>query len=287
MRFSRLPDPSRFWIILAFLAAINVPVYTTPKTGTGRVVALTVAPDLLMERAVPERKDPKVLVLLYHNLVYGRTGSEYHRDIYNFEHDLAFLRRNFRILGMDQLHDVLSGALALTTDAAIITFDDGDLSMYMIAYPLLREYSIKASFFLVSDFVGEVGYINWDQTREMNACVDARGEKLFTFGSHTKSHTYLGELGVVDLRSELVESKRKIESELGSSVDILALPFNSGSGRTDIRRAAVEAGYTIVRSSDPGMVKAQAIRPLQVNAFNVDNQSTDKLVQNVLRLGGR
>jgi len=262
-------------------------VYKTPQTGAGQVIALAVAPELLREQPVTARKDPKVLVLLYHNLVYGRTGSEYHRDIYNFEHDLAFLRRNFRIIGLDQLHGVQSGKLTLTTDAAIITFDDGDLSMYMIAYPLLREYGIKASFFLVSDFVGEVGYMNWNQVREMDACVDAQGEKLFTFGSHTKSHRPLGELAAADVRFELSESRRKIEAELGSPVGILALPFNSGAGRTDIQAIAAAVGYTILRTSEPGMVKAQSIRPLQVNAFNVDNQSTDKLVQNVLRMGGR
>ena len=97
----------------------------------------------------------------------------------------------------------------------------------------------------------------------------------------------MGDLAVADLSFELSESRKRIGSELGSPVDTLALPFNSGAGRTDIQTAAAAAGYTILRTSEPGMVKAQSVRPLQVNAFNVDNQSTDKLVQNVLRMGGR
>ena len=144
---------------------------------------------------VPERTDPKILVVMYHDLVYGRTGNSYNRDIYNFEHDIEFLLRNFTIIDFRELKTLVSGALHARTDVAIITFDDGDLSMYAIAYPLLKELVIKATFFVVPDYVGEIGYMSWDQICEMASYRNALGHKLFfSYDSHTLSHQPLGEL---------------------------------------------------------------------------------------------
>ncbi len=127
-----------------------------PATGSG--ILMTLDPAWLEEGPLPLRQDPKVLVLVYHNLVFGRKGGPTNRDIHNFQSELA-----------------------------VLTFDDGDLSVYAIAYPLLRRFGIKATFFIVPSLVGEVGYISWDQLREMSAYVDPLRDRLFTFGSHTQS----------------------------------------------------------------------------------------------------
>jgi len=54
-------------------------------------------PEQLAAR-VPKRTDPKIVLLMYHNIVFGRTGGEYNRDLYNFEHDLVFLRNRTQII---------------------------------------------------------------------------------------------------------------------------------------------------------------------------------------------
>ena len=128
---------------------LDVRYWHTPARGaTGIQVAVQ----------VPQRDKPKIIILMYHNLVFGRTGNEYNRDIYNFEQDLKFLARNFSIISFDDLVAIRDGRLELSSDAAIITFDDGDLSMYALAFPLLREYGMKASFFIITDVVGPLVY---------------------------------------------------------------------------------------------------------------------------------
>jgi|GEM_PF-3673738 Predicted xylanase/chitin deacetylase len=102
-------------------------------------------PEQLAAR-VPKRTDPKIVLLMYHNIVFGRTGGEYNRDLYNFEHDLVFLRNRTQIIGLDELPGIQSGKKKLDTDASIITFDDGDLSIYAVVFPLLKQYDIKATF---------------------------------------------------------------------------------------------------------------------------------------------
>ncbi|MDX9828060.1 MAG: polysaccharide deacetylase family protein [Spirochaetia bacterium] len=248
---------------------------------------MTVAEDQLRDQELPLREDPKLVVLMYHNLVYGRTGGEYNRDIYNFEHDLVFLRKRFQVIDFDQLFAIQRGELELKHDAAIITFDDGDLSMYGIVYPLLSAYDIKATFFIITGSVGEVGYMNWPQIREMAAYQNKNGERLFTMGSHGVNHLALGEVDAQTLSIEFSESKRSIQEQIGLPVEVFALPYGSGAGRPDIEKVAVDTGYKALRSSDRSAPLVTALKNYRLPGIYIDNSSTDKSMADVWRLLGR
>jgi peptidoglycan/xylan/chitin deacetylase (PgdA/CDA1 family) len=249
--------------------------------------AMTVNDEQLADREVPKRSDPKIVILMYHNLVYGRTGNEYNRDIYNFEHDLAFIRSRFKVIGFQDLLAVKAGTLKLESDAALLTFDDGDLSMYAIAYPLLKEYGIKATFFLIANFVGDIGYMNWPQIKEMSEYRDEAGNKLFTIGSHGTSHRYLGDLDQDAVTKELADSKAAIEKNTGEPADILALPFGSGAGKQEIIEMAKSIGYKAIRTSDNRFVGASAIDPYRLPGIYIDNTSTDKAMLKIWLMIGR
>ena len=235
----------------------------------------------------PKRKDPKIVPVLYHNIVFGRTGNIYNRDLYNFESDLGYLKRKYAFLGFQDLVDIHNGTKTIATDATVVTFDDGDLSIYAIVYPLLKAFDIPATFFLVPTYIGQVGYMDWDQVREMDRYRNVRGEKLFSFGSHSLTHRPLGELPADEVLYEMRESKRIIELELGSAVIAIALPFGSGSGDKQVLEAARESGYLAVRTSKPGAVFASSMDLMNIKAFNVENYSSDVFVQHMLRITGR
>ncbi len=233
---------------------------------------------------IPLRKDPKLLVVLYHNIVFGRTGNVYNRDLYNFEHDLAFLKRNFTITNFK---NVLTQGWQAKTDQVIITFDDGDLSLYAIVYPLFRQYELEATIFLVPNFIGEVGYMSWDQIREMSEYRTASGKKLFFFESHSLTHRMMGEMDAQEVRHELETSKQIIEEQIGEKVTVLALPFGSGAGDGTIINEAYDLGYQAIRTSVAQVVPTKSINAWAIGAMNVENYSTDVFVQKVLALTGR
>jgi peptidoglycan/xylan/chitin deacetylase (PgdA/CDA1 family) len=247
----------------------------------------TVAAQQLAVSNPPKRKDPKIVPVLYHNIVFGRTGNIYNRDLYNFESDLGYLKRKYAFLDFQDLVDIHNGTKTIATDATVVTFDDGDLSIYAIVYPLLKAFDIPATFFLVPTYIGQVGYMDWDQVREMDHYRNERGEKLFSFGSHSLTHRPLGDLPADEVLFEMRESKRVIESELGNEVIAIALPFGSGSGDKQVLEAAKESGYLVVRTSKPGAVFASSLDLMNINAFNVENYSSDVFVQHMLRITGR
>ncbi|HWR11818.1 MAG TPA: polysaccharide deacetylase family protein [Rectinemataceae bacterium] len=264
----------------------NIRYWKEDSGALGRK-AMTVGADELLDREVPDRKDPKIVILMYHNLVFGRTGNEYNRDIYNFEHDLAFLRKRFRIIDFEDLLAIKEGRMRLASDAALVTFDDGDLSMYAIAYPLLKEYGIEATFFIISSFVGEIGYMNWPQIQEMAQFRDASDNKLFTIGSHGASHKYLGDLDESAAMKELTESKAALENNTGEPVCFLALPFGSGAGKEAIMELAQKAGYKAIRTSDNRFVLASSLDLFGLPGIYIDNSSTDKAMGKIWALIGR
>lgn len=236
---------------------------------------------------IPVRRNPKIVPILYHNIVFGRTGNIYNRDIYNFEHDLAFLKRNYLVLDYQELIQITEGSRIIRSDATIINFDDGDLSVYAIVYPLLKELNMKATFFIVPNFIGEVGYMSWDQVREMSNYRTESGEKLFSFGSHSLTHRPLGDLSKEEILFEMRESKRILENEIAERVITIALPFGSGANNAKVLEAARESGYRVVRTSQPGAMSPDSIDLMHIVTFNVESYSTDIFVQHMLRLTGR
>ena len=126
----------------------------------------------------------------------------------------------------------------------VLTFDDGLISDYELVYPLLRKMNLKATFFIVADFVGKSGYLNWDNIKEMS-------NSGMEIASHSSSHKYMTNLEVSQIKYELEISKIKIEKEIGKEIDSFAYPYGDCSNK--LNRLAFEAGYKYICNSRPGL----------------------------------
>ena len=292
-------------ILVLSLSAKNLPYQTQPEENSAPLLASEVPhvrywdsdnsfnlPTTIVHTVqdvtkVPVRENPLIAPVLYHNIVFGRTGNVYNRDIYNFEHDLAFFKRNYLIIDFQELIDIKEHRKEIHSDTTIITFDDGDLSIYAIVFPMLKVLQLKATFFIIPNFIGEVGYMSWEQVREMSDYRTPQGVKLFSFGSHSLTHRPLGDLSKEEIVLEMKESRRILQEKTGEPIITIALPFGSGAGTAKIMESAQECGYLTVRTSQPGASTIDTIDLMNIKTFNVENYSTDVLVQKMLKLTGR
>ena len=217
----------------------------------------------------PEPADPgNVIILMYHRLTAGEATNLYERSVSDFEGDLIWLNdNNVTVIDFEELERIVSGEKKLTSDAAIITFDDGDHSWYTLAMPLLKKYGKKATFFLWTAKMGMNSFLTWDEVELMSHYMDNRGEHPFAFGSHTASHQYLlamksalGAGAAYDayLDEELGGSKRLIDSHAYGSVTALSLPFGDGAGDPDIIAGAQRNGYLYIRTSERNVTGSSA-----------------------------
>jgi peptidoglycan/xylan/chitin deacetylase (PgdA/CDA1 family) len=97
---------------------------------------------------------------------------------------------------------------------------------------------MKADFFINTNYTGVLSNrMTWTQLRTLDS------NPLFTVYSHTKSHPKLTEVSATQLTAELVESKQKIEDELGGNRNFLAYPF--GDYDANVISATKQAGYLV------------------------------------------
>jgi len=52
--------------------------------------------------------------------------------------------------------------------SVMLTVDDGLVSLYETIYPLAKKFQAKIVAYIVPDWIGQEGYINWQQCREMH-----------------------------------------------------------------------------------------------------------------------
>lgn len=123
----------------------------------------------------------------------------------------------------------------------ILTFDDGFLNNYHIALPVLKEFELKAYFFIVVNRIGSLGYMNWDKIKEMHS-------SGMVIGSHGMTHEFLTEKNEKELDYEIKESKRILEEGLKASINYFSVP--RGFYNKKVIAKAKEAGYKAVFTSN-------------------------------------
>jgi len=77
----------------------------------------------------------------------------------------AHIRARYSPVSMSQAAEWLMHGGPLPENALAITVDDGYRDFYQVAYPVLREYGIPATVYLVSDFVDRTGWLWVDQVQ--------------------------------------------------------------------------------------------------------------------------
>ena len=122
-----------------------------------------------------------------------------------------------------------------------ISFDDGDAGQYHHAFPELATRNMTATFFITTDWVGQPGYVTWDQLREMRSAG-------MSIQSHTRTHPFLSGLDADGLRHELAGAKTELDSQLRQDTTMLAFPGGDAPDRR-LRHLVAEAGYTVVGTS--------------------------------------
>ncbi len=154
-----------------------------------------------------------------------------------------------------------------------ITFDDGNLSDYTLAAPILEGYGLVAAFFVTAGWTGRrAGFLDWPQLRSLHAAGH-------TIGAHGMSHKLLTQCSAAELQEELQGARKRLEDGLGSAVTCMSLPGGRANGH--VFRACAEAGFLQVFTSSPKPVEI-GTSPKLVGRLNLVGSTSVPWLERVL-----
>ncbi len=216
--------------------------------------------------------ETKIPILTYHN--FAQVGDGYMTmSISKFEAQIAALAKNgYQAIDFDQLIAHVEQGTPLPQKPVIITIDDGYLSNYTLAYPVLKKYNMKATIFVIGSSVGKsqykdtfhsiVPHFSYEQAKEM------MNSGLISIESHTHDmhqwQAFEGNVarpnvaqlpGETDLaygmalQADFAKSRQDLANNLGVSTLVLAYPLGK---ITDAAALAAKAqNFPVTLSTEP------------------------------------
>jgi peptidoglycan/xylan/chitin deacetylase (PgdA/CDA1 family) len=182
--------------------------------------------------AGPQIPGAPPLILMYHYIRSVDQGSDplgYELSVTpdEFNNQMAWLHEQGYIgVRMDGITRCMRGEAPCPSKAIALTFDDGYADAYTDALPVLKRYGMVATFYIITNTIGQPGYLTWEQVAALR---DAGME----IGAHTLSHPDLTLLDWETAGFEIEQSKVELEQRLGINVTSFCYP-------TGLYNAAIE-----------------------------------------------
>ena len=229
-------------------------------------------PTALTDSAISTR----VPILMYHHLAEDVTNDEMVSPE-QFEAQIrALTEAGYAGISFDELQAYVRRGEPLPKKPVVITFDDGYLSNYTLAYPILQKYGMKATIFSIGVSFGKDHYKDTDyaMTPHFGAAEAAEmaGSGLISIQSHTYDmHQWppyedgsaavrenilqlpgeSEEAYVEALTADFTRSRAQLEAAAGRPVDVLAYP--AGQYSTLAQVTLQNLGVHVTLSTNPGI----------------------------------
>jgi len=196
-------------------------------------------------------KLPTLHVLMLHVVCEEMPEDKSLEDLYITTEHLEeyckyFTESDYQIVSLEEAYRIFKGEQkAEKSDLLAFTFDDGYEDNYLLGYPILQKYGVKANINVIAKIIDdevpiwETHYLKWEQAKKM------QDSGLIEIGSHTyNSHEYVTDVlgksvpmlkaklpGETDAirKNRILEDLEKADSliykNLGRKTKILAYPY--------------------------------------------------------------
>jgi peptidoglycan/xylan/chitin deacetylase (PgdA/CDA1 family) len=220
-----------------------------------------------------------VPILMYHVVSTPQPGAPY-PDLYTpksvFAAQMkALAHRGYHGVSLGRVYDYWKRGYALPSKPIVISFDDGYLSHYTKAMPVLKALGWPGVLNLEVDNV-RPGDLTASQVRGLIAAG-------WEVDSHTVTHPDLPTVSDPQLRHELVASRNYLRKRFGVPADFFCYP----AGRYDARVVAAvkAAGYRAATTTQPGLASPKA--PFELSRIRVTGaDGVGGLLRNLASPGG-
>ena len=234
--------------------------------------------ELIYQDAVIDTLKREMPILMYHRFISDASEKGIHGTwipVEMFEKHLKLIKRlGFETLTFKDIAE--KGFIYRLTPGKkflMITADDGYRDNLTRMLPLLEQYDMKATVYVVSNET----HNRWDADHPTNPdtkvplltedeirALEASGR--VEIGGHTLSHAKLDEVPEAEQRREIIENKQALEAILGHPILSFAYPF--GNLNDSAKQQAIAAGYQFAVATDSGP-RAMHRDPFQIRRIGI------------------
>jgi peptidoglycan/xylan/chitin deacetylase (PgdA/CDA1 family) len=183
-------------------------------------------------------------IVLYHHISESTPPSTSVPPA-RFREHMNHLRDNgFNVMALPELLSALQSRQPVPDKTVAITFDDGYISIYDTAFPMLQEYGFPFTVFINTQphDDNQPGFMSWAHIREMS-------DAGVTIANHTENHPHMVDAlpgedqagRTARLREEFLRAQARIKAETGQDHRFMAYPY----GEYDLSNKAMirELGF--------------------------------------------
>ena len=239
--------------------------------------------ELIYQDAVIDSLKREMPILMYHRFILDASERGIHGTwipVEMFEKHLKLIKRlGFETLTFKDIAE--KGFIYRLTPGKkflMITADDGYRDNLTRMLPLLEQYGMKATVYVVSNET----HNRWDTDHPTNPDTKVplltedeiralENSGRVEIGGHTLSHAKLDEVPEAEQRREIIENKRALEAILGHPILSFAYPF--GNLNDSAKQQAIAAGYQFAVATDSGP-RAMHRDPFQIRRIGVFPRTT-------------
>ncbi len=233
----------------------NSPIHTQPIKMINVEAPLEQATKQPSEAILSQASTPSAIPIL----IYHKTPSNFVQQLDNL------IAKGYTTISMSQLADYFDGIDTLPNKPVIITFDDGFNDQFH-ALDQLQLRNMKATFYMIiggpkslgcigitrSNFNCGDDYMNWAQLKQLSQ------SNSIEIAAHTLNHPNLTSLTPEEQMTEISESKRILETELGKPITSLAYPYGRFNDTTV--ELAKKAGFRTAVTTVDGYMQSSKNR---------------------------
>jgi hypothetical protein len=172
-------------------------------------VPLWSAASRLRSYATTESGPVVVPILVYHSVAPTHPGQNREQQLLDvdtamFRQQMYYLVANkYTVVPLSAVVDAVQGHGTAPPHSVTITFDDGWLSQFDNALPILEQLHFTATFFIITHQVGEGSlFMGLGDLKALQ-------REGMTLASHTRTHPDLDKVSASQLRDEVVGSRQR------------------------------------------------------------------------------
>jgi peptidoglycan/xylan/chitin deacetylase (PgdA/CDA1 family) len=194
-----------------------------------------------------------IKVLMYHSIVkekpLKKSQNLFSVQALDFRKQLQILdKAGFTAITFKDYLLINEGKLNPPKKPIILTFDDGSLDNYQIAFPLLREFGMKAVFFVLAD--KNIKSNVWESGNGISMIPLMDPYQIleihtagFEIGSHSLTHLQLPKISHTTAYDEISRSRMLLEILINAPVLSFAYPY--GLLNNAVKQIVIDAGYSV------------------------------------------